>query len=306
MQLKDIGFTKDNSRAVPEDGESLGRLSESIDKTGLITPMILYKDSENPDTFKVIAGQRRYLALKKLRGESGYLTESEYIIWNDNLKKSIEEIDILEISIIENQFRESLSPMDLNRAALKLNQKGSYKDKEIARILDITPTRLKRILNLSIDQNKMLPEIREELKKSGGEGTFTDAHWDKMRDIEDMDTLKDVFEQIMDKQLPPKDIPGIINAVNKAKDAYDDEQGKGSPSSVASPDEGDNDEVGIIKYKHKGKLEMFVEGGKTLFRVVGRGEDDKLPLDHYMEYLGRPDKFQCKIDLKITFVPIGD
>jgi len=299
MNLSSIVFTKNNSRTIDEDTINIDDLASSIKKNGLIAPIVL-KEVPGSDQYEVIAGQRRYLALRKLRREDGSLKEGEYVIRDIADPK---ELDLLEVSIIENQHREALSPMDLNRSALKLNQIGSYKDKEIAKILNITPHRLKRIFKLGEDKNKMTPEIREELKKSGEEAVFTDAHWDKMRDIEDLDTMKDVFDQIMDKQLPPKDIHGIVNAVNKAKDAYDAEGGKGVDKSLSSPEE-EEDTVSPLRYKHKGELQMDEEGGKRIFRVIGKGEDGEIPLDHYLEYLSRNDKFKCKIDLKLTFIPI--
>jgi ParB/RepB/Spo0J family partition protein len=315
MKIKEIGFTKSNSRTLSVDRESLhiDSLADSIEKNGLISPIVLIEQEDEVSKYKIIAGQRRFLALSQIRGENGYLTESEYVIresGNPTESEAKKEVDVLEVSIVENQFRESLSPMDLNRAALKLNQKGDYKDKEIAKILNITPYRLKRIFNLGMDQNKMSPEIIEELKKGGDDAIFTDAHWDKMRDIDDPQTQKDVFDHIMEKQLPPRELPSLIKSVQKANDEaygeYDDEGGKGTNSSPHQDDDL-NDSTGPIKYKHKGVLTMeTMDNGEKVFRVEGRGEDGDVPIDHYLEYLSHPEKFKCKVDLKLTFIPLED
>ena len=311
MKLKEIGFTKSNSRTLTdEETLHIEGLAASIEKIGLISPIILVKEDDS-ETYKIIAGQRRFMAISKLRGEGGYLTDSEYVIRESgNPTEKSTEVDLLEVSIVENQYRESLSPMDLNRAALKLNQKGSYKDKEIARILNITPYRLKRIFQLGMDQHKMSPEILEELKKGGDDATFTDAHWDKMRDIEDPQTQKDVFDHIMEKQLPPRELPSLIKSVQKANDEaygsdYDDEDGKGLDQAPSQDDLDDG--TGPIKYKHKGVLTMeTMDNGENVFRVDGRGEDGEVPISHYLEYLKHPEKFKCKVDLKLTFIPIED
>lgn len=306
MKISDIGFTVNNSRAVRESSMCIDELSESVKKNGLIAPIVIYKNNEGGKEYSIIAGQRRFLALKKLRGDNGSLTQGEYVIREADLPKGEhKEVDILEVSIVENQFRQALSPLDLNRAALKLNQKGNYSDKEIAKILNITPHRLKRIEKLGMDLTKMTPEIREELSKSGEDAKFNDAHWDKMRDIEDPDTMKDVFDHIMEKELPPRDLPSLIKSVQKANDeaygTYDDEDGKGVGSS---PEPEDEEAGGPIKYKHKGEIFMEESDGKKVFRVEGKGEDGDIPLEHYMEYLSRPDKFKCKIDLKLTIIPL--
>jgi len=298
MFLKDIVFTPNNARTDAQDS-SIEELSEVIKQKGLISPILL-REIKGKGKFEVIAGQRRYLALKGIRGDEGELDASEYMVKEG---AGVEDLDILEISIMENQYRKALSPMDLNRAILKLNKNG-HKDSEIAKVLNISKARLKRLANLGQDKNKMLPEIREELSKSGDDVIFTDAHWDKMRNIEDQEVIKDVFEQIMSKQLPAGDVPGIINAVQKANDAYDSEQGKGTDSSSAKAPEDDQNGEGPIRYKHKGELQMVEEDGERVFKVIGSGEDERFPLDHYMEYLKHSDKFKCKIDLKITFIPI--
>lgn len=310
MKLADIVFTSSNARTVKEDSMHIDSLAESIEKKGLIAPIVLSPSTEEEGKYQIIAGQRRYLAFKKLRGSSASLAQGEYIIRNDGPMDSNGDIDTLELSIVENQFRESLSPMDLNRAALKLNQKGGYKDKDIAKLLNITPHRLKRIERLSADMNNMTPEIIEELKKSGDDAKFNDAHWDKMREIDDPATMKDVFDHIMEKDIPPRELPSLIKSVQRANDAaygedYDDEGGKGKEYSGIIPEEDSAD--GPLKYKHKGELTMdIMDNGDKVFRVKGRGEDDSMPIDQYIEYLSHPEKFKCKIDLKLTFLPQED
>ena len=315
MKLSSIAFTSNNSRTLAEEMH-IPELAATIKKNGLLAPLVLFR---NPDQDAdsaghiIIAGQRRFLALQILRGVDGTLEENEYVVRNEGKATTddlADELDILEVSIIENQYREALSPMDLNRAVMKLNQKGFMKDKEIAKVLNITPYRLKRIELLSADRTKMTPEIIEELKKSGDDAKFTDAHWDKMREIDDPDTMKDVFDHIMEKGLPPRDLPSLITSVQKANndaygDDYDDEGGKGKDGGgmILEDDSAD----GPLKYKHKGELTMeIMENGDKVFRVKGRGEDDSVPMDQYLEYLTHPEKFKCKVDLKLTFLPKDD
>ena len=307
MRLSDIEFTDSNSRTINKADIPgtlhIEELAESIRKTGLISPIVLVETETGG--YEVLAGQRRYLALKSVRGSDGKLEESEYVIWGSGSES--EEVDLLELSIVENQFRESLSPMDLNRAARKLNRKADLSDKEIAKILNITPHRLKRIIRLSQDLPKMTPEIVAELQKSGDDAPFTDAHWDKMRDIEDKQTIKDVFEHVMDKNLPPRELPSLIKSVQKANDeayGYDDEGA--AVQEQQAPDELINDGT-TLKYKHKGLLTIDEsDDGNIVFNIEGKNEDGTIPVDSYLEYLRHPEKFKCKIDLKLTFTPIQE
>jgi len=295
MKLRDWEISEMNIRKIDPSSQKVEELTASIKKQGLISKIIIRKKEER---FEVIAGQRRYYALLELHGEDYEVPEDEYLI------KEVDDKEALMISVAENQYRLDLSPMELNRAALKLNQICGLKEAQIAKILNITPHRLKRITQLSTDQNKMTPEIREELNKPEGEGKFNDLHWDKMRDVEDQDVVKDVYKQIVEKELPPRDVPQIVNAVQKAKKAEEAATTSYTASDDTPSDGAPEDVGGPIVYSHKGDLVLIEEKGKMKFQVIGKGEDSEVPVDQYLEYLRHPDKFKCKVKLELKFIPI--
>jgi ParB family chromosome partitioning protein len=297
MQLKDLVVSDCNIRDIDAEALDIESLKESVSSIGLISKIILRKNIE--DKYEIIAGQRRFLALKEIHGEDYDLPEESYKIFH-----TLDDRDAVLLSVSENTQRRELSPFEMNKAALKLNQVVGLTDKDIAKYLNITPYRLKRIMALSADKNRMTDEIREELKKPDNQAKFSDAHWDKLKDVDDKDTIKDVYEQIIEKSLPPKEVPKILGAIERAKAAQKHAESNGSSSLQQSNDGAPEDPGGVIQYAHKGELILEEDGDEKTFRVKGRGEDEEVPIEHYLEYLRHPEKFKCKVSFRLKIIPL--
>jgi ParB/RepB/Spo0J family partition protein len=297
MKLKDLVVSSVNVRDTPKlDDERIKDLAGSIDKHSMISRIVLRPHGDSQ--YEIIAGSRRYHALLSLKGEDFELPESDYVVFTD-----LKDDDALLISIAENQQRQSLSPMELNRAALKLNHSG-HSDKEIASILGISPHRLKRIVCLSQDSNIMPPEVREELRKPDNEAKITDAHWDKIRHVENPDVIKDVVDFIKEKECPPREVPSILKSIEKAyNDANPAEKGmEDVPRSKVTSVEEDP-----FEFSHKGLLRLEERGDEKVLKIVGKeGEEEEIPLKYYMDYLRYPDKFKCTVTFKLKIKPVVD
>ena len=286
MQLKNLIVSKNNVREPMPNDESLANLASSIKSHKLISKLLLRPTQDSK--FEIIAGQRRYNALLSLFGEDYELPEEDYI-----LRADLDDEHALLLSICENQQRLDLSPVELNRSALKLNKLG-YKDKEIAKLLNVTPFRLKRLYQLSEDFNRMPEEAKTELKKPVEDSKLNDAHWQKIHDLNDVDVIKDVVDYIINKESSPRDVPTIIKAVEKNHEGSSSE----GSSDKGTPDEPEAE--GPIEYEHKGELVLEEHGNKITLRVKGKGEDADVPYEHYLEYLRHPDKFRCFIKFKMS------
>ena len=294
IKLKDMMVSDCNVRISKSDDEDILALMYSIEAHSLISRIVL-RPAKKKGQWEIIAGQRRYNAFLEMHGPEHVLEEEDF-----KIMEGLNDDEAFLISIQENQLRVDLSPMELNKAALKLNKLGNS-DKEIAKILNVTPYRLKRLYVLGQDKKKMPDEVKEELSKPVEKSKFTDAHWDKVRKLDDPDMVKDVVDFIMDKEAPPREIPSIIKGVQKQ---YEASGGSGSTSYTAGDDNAPDDPGGPISYQHKGELTLEQTGDEMKFRVKGRGEDEEIPTDHYLEYLKHPEKFKCKVNLKLTFIPL--
>lgn len=290
MKLKELVVSPQNVR-IKSNEEGIFELSESIKENSLISKIVL---REVDGKYEIIAGQRRYKALLSLLGEDAELPTEDYVVFKDLSDKKA-----FILSISENTHRLDLSPMELNKAGLKLNGWG-YKDKEIAKILAVPVSRLKSIFNLSQD-NKRIPEAaKQELLKSPEDCKFTDKHWDKLRDVENEAVVKDVVDYILEKDTPPREVPSVIKAMQKQYEQIEASNNPIEPtkSTTAPPDEDP------MEYSHKGELKLEIHDGKKILKVIGKGEDEQINIDQYLEYLSHPEQFRCFVTFKLKIKPV--
>lgn len=288
MELKDLVISTFNVRDQNKVGDSQ-ELLDSIKEYSLVSKLIL---RPKEDKYEIIAGSRRYKALLSLHGPEFELPEDSYII-----KESMDDKEAMLISIQENQQRKNLSPMELNRAALKLNNMG-YKNNEIAKILNITPYRLKRIFSLSEDLNRIPDNAKEELSKPTDDSKFNDAHWDKIKKTDNEDVIKDLVDYVIEKESPPREIPTLMKSVEKQ---YEQDTDSSSQSTQSEAPENE----GPMEYVHKGQLVLEKHGDNEILKVLGKGEDEEVPVEHYLQYLRYPEKFKCMVTFKLKVKPIS-
>jgi ParB/RepB/Spo0J family partition protein len=302
MKIGELIISKCNARSVVDgDAEDITSLSISIKKHKLISKLILRKNSDG--IFEVVAGQRRLKALKESFGNDHELPEDEFVV----IEADEEEAYL--ISLDENINRVNLSPIDLNRAYLRLNSIGK-KDKEISDILHVTPHRLKRLATLSADMGRIPENAREELSKPAGESKFNDLHWEKISSsTDDPDIIKDTVDFILEHDTPPREVPSILKAVEKnyKQENIDPDSTGGSGGHAALDDEPVNitpTADSPIEYTHKGELRLEKHGDVETLKVFGKEEDQEVPIEHYLEYLRHPEKFKCYVTFKLKVVPV--
>lgn len=105
------------------DEESLKGLASSIEKNGIIQPIVVRKDP-NDDDYEIVAGERRWRASKIAN-----LDSVPVII------KDLNDKECLEVSIIENVQRQDINPMEEGEAYRKLIDEFSYTHEELASTL---------------------------------------------------------------------------------------------------------------------------------------------------------------------------
>lgn len=105
------------------DEESLKELASSIEKNGIIQPIVVRKDSSD-EGYEIIAGERRWRASKIAN-----LNSAPVII------KDLSDKECLEISIIENVQRQDINPIEEGEAYRKLISEFSYTHEELASTL---------------------------------------------------------------------------------------------------------------------------------------------------------------------------
>lgn len=290
MKIKEIKLSKCNARSYTEDDpEGLTLLAKSIKDLDLINRLVLRKKDNE---YEVIAGYRRLKALEKLYSPEYDLPEKDYIIVD------VDDEEAYLLSLSENTKRLNLSPMDLNKAYLKLNSKG-FKDKEIAHILGVSTNRLKRLANLSIDSNKIPENAKVELSKPTEESKFNELHWDKIRE-EDENIIKDVVDYIIEKEISPRDVPQAIEVIKKKHNLLETEENTDKDENNTSSEDTP------IEYSHKGELELCETDNGIILKVKTKREEEEVPINHYLEFLKHPNKFKCYVSFKLKVKPLID
>ncbi len=129
------------------DEEKIQELADSIQKHGLIQPLIVSKAG---DYYKIIAGERRWRAAKKAG-----LKKLPVVV------KEVSSQEIMEMAIIENIQREDLNPLEEAIAYEKLSKEYKMTQDEIAESVGKSRPAVAntlRLLTLSDGVKKMIVE----------------------------------------------------------------------------------------------------------------------------------------------------
>ncbi|WP_058991239.1 ParB/RepB/Spo0J family partition protein [Anaerococcus rubeinfantis] len=161
-------YPRDDQPRKKFDDKSLEGLSQSIEKYGLLNPIVLRK---NGIRYEIIAGERRFRASKLLG-----LKEIEAIIKNVDNK----DIDIL--SIVENVQREDLSGLEEANAYNELSKNYGMTQDEIAKTVGKSRSYIGNTLRLlKLDENS---------KKELEEGNISPSQARTLLSIKDEDERK--------------------------------------------------------------------------------------------------------------------
>lgn len=180
------------------DEESLDELAASIERYGVIQPIIVAKKD---DYYQIVAGERRWRASKKAG-----LTEIPAIIRENDERKN------KEIALIENLQREDLNPIEKARGIKKLMEDYELTQQTASEILGMSRSALAnsvRLLNL--DQRVMDLAMEGKLTEGHCRALMAITDGDKQYDmalymIESGDTVREAEKKMqVTKKMKPKD-----------------------------------------------------------------------------------------------------
>jgi ParB family chromosome partitioning protein len=132
------------------DEESLKELAQSIKDYGQLQPIIL-KSSDEPDTYVLVAGERRYRA-HQLLGK-----QEIYAVLTDG--------GLDEVGLIENIQREDLHPLELAESLQRLMEKHGWNQERLAEAIG----KNRRTINEALKLNTLPDDIKDECRALGTE-----------------------------------------------------------------------------------------------------------------------------------------
>lgn len=119
------------------DEPALAELAESIKRHGILQPLVVRTDKENPDTYEIIAGERRWRA-----SQMAGLHEVPIIV------KDLDDAKVLEIGLVENLQREDLNPVEEAYGYQNLISKFHYTQAKAAEIIGKSRSHVANMMRL--------------------------------------------------------------------------------------------------------------------------------------------------------------
>ncbi len=174
--------------------ESIEELSKSIERYGIIQPIIV---SKQQGYYEIIAGERRWRAAKKAG-----LKDMPCIVRESDERKN------KEIALIENIQREDLNPIDKARGFRQLLDEYGMTQQQLADTIGLnrtTVTNTLRLLNLD-----------ERVMKLAIDGKITEGHCRSLLGIEDPEKQYEAALRIIEKGETVRDIEQTIQNKKKA------------------------------------------------------------------------------------------
>ena len=163
-------------------------LARSLADNGLLQPIVVTKSSSGEDSYKIIAGERRYHAAMSLE-------------WPEIECKILhkDEKDTYKLAIIENLQRENLSPFEEIDAIIQLKKHFHYTDADLGDLLgksrsyttemlsiaSMTKEDLRRCRESGIDNKNLLVQAAQSAKKGLLSEFLNKLHSGELKTVKD-------------------------------------------------------------------------------------------------------------------------
>ncbi len=233
------------------DKEKIDALTESIKEHGVIQPIIVVP---NGDMYTIVAGERRWRASKKAG-----LKEIPVVI------RDYTNIEIAQISLIENLQRENLNPIEEALGYRTLIDEYNMTQDEVSKTIGKSRSAVANSIRLlSLDEN-----IRRKLIS----GEISSGHARALLSIEDSEIRNAVLESIITKELNVRQAEALAKQLQKKKPVKRkpviDEQVAEALNTIESKLSSRlGTRVKLLHGEKKGKIEIEYFGNDDLERIL--------------------------------------
>ncbi|WP_346870216.1 ParB/RepB/Spo0J family partition protein [Clostridium sp. UBA5119] len=235
------------------DNEKLIELANSIKEHGIIQPIVVRKENQ---FYLIIAGERRWRAAKLLN-----LKEVPIII------KELSDVEVVQISLIENIIREDLNPIEEATAYNKLLNDFNLTQEEISKRVSKSRSAIANSLRLL--------NLDERIQGYLIEGVLSEGHGRAILALENKEDQYVVAQKVIDENLNVRQTELLV------RNYYKDENNK--YKKINNKSENDiyykdirtklenhfNTKVCISNNsKNKGKIEIEYYSPEDLQRII--------------------------------------
>ncbi len=189
-------------RKVFDEG-AIKELASSIEKHGLMQPVIVIEDKEN---YILVAGERRLKAVKSLN--------------KDKIKAIVADIslnDLREYALIENIQREDLNPIEIAYSLKALIEEHGFTHEELAKNIGKSRSYITNLLRLLT-----LPEY---VQNKISENKISFGHAKILLGL-DEEKLKEVISEIENNSLNVRETEKLIKSIKNPKNENDEIRGE--------------------------------------------------------------------------------
>ncbi|MDN5247536.1 PREDICTED: probable chromosome-partitioning protein ParB [Rhagoletis zephyria] len=228
------------------DEESLKELANSIEKSGIIQPVVVRKDP-NEGGYEIIAGERRWRASKIAK-----LSNIPVII------KDLNDKECLEISIIENVQRQDINPIEEGDAYKKLIDEFSYTHEELSTVIGKSRSYITNMIRMLLLPDSVKLMISEKKLSMG-----------HARALINVENAEEIAEKIASRGLSVRQTEKLIRDLHNTQEKQQQHKNQDITAieSTISLQLGlsvkisDNNSQGVvtIKYNSLAELEMIVK-----------------------------------------------
>lgn len=234
--------------------EKLNELKESIEKNGLLQPIIVKKAVKG---YYIIAGERRYKAFELLGRK-----EIPAII------KEMTDEEMMVFAVLENLQREDLSALEESESYKNLMDKMSLTQEELAKKLGKSRPYIANSLRLL----KLPAEIKNKLEQ----GLISAAHARTLLALKTKKAMEDVCALVIERKMSVRDLEEYVAKLlkpkevkkPKAKDIFIEEQ-----ENILKKRLGTSVTIKQGRNK-KGKIEIEFKDNDEFERIISLFKDE--------------------------------
>ena len=177
------------------DDEKLVELASSIKEHGIIQPLVVKKHN---NIYTIIAGERRWRAAKLLN-----LKEVPVIVID------MTDVQVMEVSLIENIIREDLNPIEEAMAYKKLIDDFNLTQENISKQVSKSRSAIANSLRLL--------NLDERIQSYLIDGVISEGHGRCILAINDKDKQFELVQKVIDENLNVRQTESLVKTFDKDK-----------------------------------------------------------------------------------------
>jgi ParB family transcriptional regulator, chromosome partitioning protein len=171
--------------------ETLRELADSIAEKGMLQPILVRRDPEQPLAFEIIAGERRWRAAQLAR-----LHEVPVII------REFSDQEALEVALIENLQRQDLSPLDEAEGYRRLMDEYAHTQEDLAKAVGRSRSHVANTIRLLT--------LPGPVKRLVDEGKLSAGHARALLAAADPESLA---RRVIDRSLNVRQTEQLVNSM---------------------------------------------------------------------------------------------